>query len=75
MANSVAEIETAIISLFCDSKVRRKVDWSALESLQRDILRGAADGVLSTRDALVYMDEVLAAVTRRGNCLPKGFQS
>jgi len=72
MANSVQDIEAVITAKW--NARSHKVDYMHLETLQRDILRLAADGILSPRDALLYIDEAMAAFTRRGNCLPKGFQ-
>jgi hypothetical protein len=45
----------------------RKVNWQELETIIRAVLRHANKGSIRDGDALVLIDEAIAAYTRRGN--------
>jgi hypothetical protein len=47
-----------------------KIDWLGFETAIRDILRLTASGGISAFRALVLIDEITAAYTRRGYALP-----
>jgi hypothetical protein len=54
-------------------KGMQKIEWLVLEAVLRQILRMLAEGKLSEKWAIEYMDEAIAAHTGRGHELPEEY--